>query len=251
MPDAAIQLIGVSKFFGKYRALNKVNLEVAQGERVVVCGPSGSGKSTLIRCINRLEEHSAGRIFVEGTELTDDLKALDEVRREVGMVFQDFNLFPHMSILNNCALPLMRVRKSSRQEAETVALSQLERMKIAAQAGKYPDQLSGGQQQRVAIARALCMQPRIMLFDEPTSALDPEMVGEVLESMVDLANEGMTMICVTHEMGFARRAADRVVFMAEGEIVEEADSDTFFDHPKHAKTRAFLAQILYRRPAEA
>ena len=246
MPEPAIQLIDVNKFYGNYQALNAVNLEIAQGERLVVCGPSGSGKSTMIRCMNRLEEHDSGRILIEGIELNDNLQALDEVRREVGMVFQDFNLFPHMSVLTNCALPLMRVRKVKQQDAEAAAMVQLGRMKIASQAGKYPDELSGGQQQRVAIARALCMQPRIMLFDEPTSALDPEMVGEILDCMIELADEGMTMVCVTHEMGFARRAADRVAFMAEGEIVEVATPDRFFDDPSHEKTKAFLAQILER-----
>ena len=210
----------------------------------MVCGPSGSGKSTMIRCINRLDEHDSGRIFVQGVELTDNLDSLDEVRRDVGMVFQKFNLFPHLTVRENCALPQIRVRGTGRREAEEMALAQLQRMHIAAQADKYPDQLSGGQQQRVAIARALCMQPRIMLFDEPTSALDPEMIGEVLDCMVTLANEGMTMVCVTHEMGFARSVADRVVFMTAGAIVEAASRDDFFERPQHESTRLFLSQVL-------
>ena len=244
MARTAIRLSGVNKFFGPYHALRDVSLEVAEGERVVVCGPSGSGKSTMIRCINRLEIHDSGQIFVEDVELSDDLEALDEVRREVGMVFQRFNLFPHLTVKENCALPPMRVRGSNRKAAEEMAMAQLDRMRIASQAEKYPDQLSGGQQQRVAIARALCMQPRIMLFDEPTSALDPEMIGEVLDCMVALAEDGMTMICVTHEMGFARKVADRVVFMAEGEIVETGPPASFFDRPTNERTKAFLQQIL-------
>ena len=244
MARLAIELTGVSKFFGKFQALRGVDLTVAEGERVVVCGPSGSGKSTLIRCINRLEEHDAGRIVVEGVELSDDIDALDEVRREVGMVFQAFNLFPHLTVLQNCALAPMRVRGTKRAAAEAIAMKYLEKVQIPGEAHKFPDQLSGGQQQRVAIARALCMEPRIMLFDEPTSALDPEMIGEVLDTMVALAEEGMTMICVTHEMAFARRVADRVVFMAEGEIIEIADPETFFTNPRSPRTRTFLDQIL-------
>ncbi len=244
MAKPAIELTGVCKSFGKFQALRGVDLTVAQGERVVVCGPSGSGKSTLIRCINRLEEHDAGRIVVEGVELSDDIDALEEVRREVGMVFQSFNLFPHLTVLQNCALAPMRVRGTKRPAAEALAMKYLEKVKIPGEAHKFPDQLSGGQQQRVAIARALCMEPRIMLFDEPTSALDPEMIGEVLDTMVALAQEGMTMICVTHEMAFARRVADRVVFMAEGKIVEVADPETFFTNPSSPRTSAFLAQIL-------
>jgi len=235
---------GVEKRFGDFTALKDVNLEVREGERVVVCGPSGSGKSTLIRCINRLEVHDAGQIEVEGIALSDDDAAIRDVRREVGMVFQNFNLFSHLTVLENCALPRIRVRATPRAEAEALALTVLGRMRIADQAAKYPDALSGGQKQRVAIARALCMQPRIMLFDEPTSALDPEMVGEILEAMVSLAEAGITMICVTHEMGFARRVADRIVFMAAGRIVEEAPPDRFFEAPEAPETRRFLDQIL-------
>jgi general L-amino acid transport system ATP-binding protein len=242
--EPAIRLVGVNKHYANYHALRDINLEVAEGEKLVVCGPSGSGKSTMIRCINRLEEHDSGQITVEGVELSDDLDALDEVRREVGMVFQSFNLFPHLSVLENCALPPIRVRRVDRRSAEEPAMAQLERMRIASQAQKYPDQLSGGQQQRVAIARALCMQPRIMLFDEPTSALDPEMIGEVLDCMVSLAEEGMTMICVTHEMGFARRVADQVIFMDQGEIVEMNTPEAFFDSPRSERTKLFLSQIL-------
>ena len=244
MAEPAIRLVGVNKHFGTYQALRDIDLEVAEGERLVVCGPSGSGKSTMIRCINRLEEHDSGEITVEGVVLSDDLDALDEVRREVGMVFQSFNLFPHLSVLENCALPPMRVRHVDRRSAEETAMAQLDRMHIASQAQKYPDQLSGGQQQRVAIARALCMQPRIMLFDEPTSALDPEMIGEVLDCMVSLAEEGMTMICVTHEMGFARRVADQVIFMDQGEIVEMNKPEAFFHSPQSERTKLFLSQIL-------
>jgi ABC-type polar amino acid transport system ATPase subunit len=242
--DVAIRMRGVGKRFGDFEALRNVNLEIEEGERVVVCGPSGSGKSTLIRCINRLEVHDEGLIEVEGVELTDDDAAIREVRREVGMVFQNFNLFEHLTAIENCALPRIRVRGTPRAEAEALALKELGRMRIAEQAEKYPDELSGGQKQRVAIARALCMQPRIMLFDEPTSALDPEMVGEVLEAMVSLAEAGMTMICVTHEMGFARRVADRIVFMSEGRIAEEGPPDSFFDAPREPETRRFLEQIL-------
>ena len=244
MAEPAIRMTGVTRRFGGFTALDGVDLTVAKGERVVLCGPSGSGKSTLIRCINRLEVHDAGRIAVEGVELSDDDDAIRAVRREVGMVFQDFNLFPHLTVLENCALPRIRVRGTPRPQAEALAREELSRMRIAGEAAKYPDQLSGGQKQRVAIARALVMQPRIMLFDEPTSALDPEMVGEVLEAMVTLAEGGMTMICVTHEMGFARRVADRIVFMDAGRIVEAAPPDRFFDAPREAATRRFLDQIV-------
>ncbi|MGB5948493.1 MAG: amino acid ABC transporter ATP-binding protein, partial [Parvibaculum sp.] len=227
-----------------FHVLRDVNLTVREGERIVIAGPSGSGKSTLIRCINRLEAHDKGRIAVDGIELTEDLKRIDEVRREVGMVFQQFNLFPHMTVLENCTLAPIWVRGLPQEEAEAAAMRLLERVRIPEQAHKYPGQLSGGQQQRVAIARALCMSPKIMLFDEPTSALDPEMIKEVLDVMVGLANDGMTMICVTHEMGFAREVADRIVFMDQGEIVEEAPPAEFFTAPKSERTRAFLAQIL-------
>ncbi len=239
-----IQMQGVSKFFGEFQALKNINLEVRRGERIVVCGPSGSGKSTMIRCINRLEEHNDGHIIIDGNELTDQVKDINAVRREVGMVFQSFNLFPHMTIVKNLMLAQQLVRKISKAEARVTAMQYLERVKIPEQAGKYPIQLSGGQQQRVAIARALCMKPEIMLFDEPTSALDPEMINEVLDVMVDLAKEGMTMICVTHEMGFARSVADRVIFMDAGEIVEEAPPTEFFDNPKNERTKKFLSQIL-------
>ena len=239
-----IRLQNVDKFFGDFQALKDINLEVRKGERIVVCGPSGSGKSTMIRCINRLEEHTKGRIVIDGTELTDKIKDIDAVRREVGMVFQSFNLFPHMTILKNLMIAQQLVRKTAKAEARETAMRYLERVKIPEQAEKYPIQLSGGQQQRVAIARALCMQPEIMLFDEPTSALDPEMINEVLDVMIDLAREGMTMIVVTHEMGFARSVADRVIFMDEGEIVEEAQPETFFENPVHERTKLFLSQIL-------
>lgn len=239
-----IILKDVCKFFGEFQALNDINLEVAKGERVVVCGPSGSGKSTLIRCINRLEEHNSGQIFVNGNELTDDEKDIDAVRREVGMVFQSFNLFPHLKIVDNLMLAPRLVRKTPKPEAREIAMKFLTRVRIADQADKYPAQLSGGQQQRVAIARALCMNPEIMLFDEPTSALDPEMISEVLDVMTDLAEEGMTMICVTHEMGFARSVADKVVFMDQGEIVEMNPPGEFFENPKSERTRLFLSQIL-------
>jgi len=245
-PEPAIRLVDVGKRYGTFQALREVTLDVAEGERVVVCGASGSGKSTLLRCINRLEAHDSGRIFVEGVELTEDLDTLDEVRREVGMVFQTFNLFPHLTVLRNCALAPIRVRRLDRRAAEAQAMHQLERMHIAEQAGKYPDELSGGQQQRVAIARALCMNPRIMLFDEPTSALDPELIGEVLDAMTRLAEEGMTMICVTHEMGFARRVADRIVFLAGGRVVETAAPEDFFERPQQGQSQAFLGQILGR-----
>ncbi len=239
-----IQLIDVDKFFGIFQALNKINLEISKGDRIVVCGPSGSGKSTMIRCINRLEEHSAGQIIVNGHELTGDVEDIDAVRREVGMVFQSFNLFPHLSIVDNLMLAPRLVRNTPKPEAREKAMSLLERVKIPEQADKYPIQLSGGQQQRVAIARSLCMNPEIMLFDEPTSALDPEMINEVLEVMTDLANDGMTMICVTHEMGFARSVADEVVFMDQGEIVEKNTPAEFFDHPENDRTKEFLSQII-------
>ena len=240
----AIRITGMNKWFGAFHVLRDINLTVAEGERIVICGPSGSGKSTLIRCINRLEEHQTGRIVVEGKELTGDLKKIETVRREVGMVFQHFNLFPHLTVLENCTLAPIWVRKMAQREAEEIAMAYLTRVKIPEQAMKYPGQLSGGQQQRVAIARALCMNPRIMLFDEPTSALDPEMVKEVLDTMVQLAQEGMTMLVVTHEMGFARQVADRVIFMDQGQIVEENAPGEFFANPQNERTRLFLSQIL-------
>ncbi|HEY9214637.1 MAG TPA: amino acid ABC transporter ATP-binding protein [Ancylobacter sp.] len=243
-PDIALRIEGMHKYFGNFLALRNIDLTVKRGERIVVCGPSGSGKSTMIRCINRLEEHNSGRIVVLGTELNDDIGNIDEIRREVGMVFQHFNLFPHMTVLENCVLAPMLVRKLPRPEAEAMALRLLEKVRIPEQALKYPGQLSGGQQQRVAIARALCMQPQIMLFDEPTSALDPEMISEVLDVMVTLAADGMTMICVTHEMGFARRVADRVIFMDRGEIIEEAPPEMFFTASRNERTQQFLSQIL-------
>jgi general L-amino acid transport system ATP-binding protein len=243
--EVAIELTGVNKWFGKFHALKDINLRVMKGERIVICGPSGSGKSTMIRCINRLEEHETGRLVVDGIELTNDIKRIDEVRREVGMVFQHFNLFPHMTILENCMLAPVQVRKLPRKEAEAVAMRYLERVKIPEQARKYPAQLSGGQQQRVAIARSLCMNPRIMLFDEPTSALDPEMIKGVLDVMVGLAEDGMTMLVVTHEMGFARQVANRVIFMDSGSIVEENPPEEFFQHPRHERTKLFLSQILH------
>ena len=243
-PQPLIRMQNVGKHFGTFQALKGINLDVIKGERIVVCGPSGSGKSTMIRCINRLEKHDEGRILIGDIELTDQIKDLNAVRREIGMVFQSFNLFPHMTILNNLMLAQKLVRKTPKTKARDIAMRYLERVKIPEQADKYPVQLSGGQQQRVAIARALCMKPEVMLFDEPTSALDPEMINEVLEVMVDLAREGMTMICVTHEMGFARSVADRVIFMDAGEIVEEADPETFFKTPKHQRTKLFLSQIL-------
>ncbi len=241
----AIVMEAVNKWFGSLHVLRDVNLTVRGGERVVVCGPSGSGKSTLIRCINRLESHQEGRIVVDGTELTDDLRALDTIRSEVGMVFQSFNLFPHLTILENCTLAPIWVRKMPKAEAEDLAMNFLSRVKIPEQAKKYPGQLSGGQQQRVAIARALCMRPKIMLFDEPTSALDPEMIKEVLDTMIELAGTGMTMVCVTHEMGFARQVANRVIFMDAGHIVEMNDPENFFAHPQHERTKLFLSQILH------
>src|SRR5471030_2572892 len=245
MGNAAITMDKVNKWYSALHVLRDISLTIQEKERVVVCGPSGSGKSTMIRCINRLETHQAGQIFVEGTELTDDTRALDTIRREVGMVFQSFNLFPHLTILENCTLAPIWVRKMPKAQAEELAMSYLERVKIPEQAHKFPGQLSGGQQQRVAIARALCMKPKIMLFDEPTSALDPEMVKEVLDTMIGLAEEGMTMLCVTHEMGFARTVADRVIFMDRGEIVEEAPPLEFFANPKSARTREFLSQVIH------
>ncbi len=243
--ESVIQMQGVHKWYGQFHVLKDINLNVTQGERIVLCGPSGSGKSTTIRCLNRLEEHQQGRIVVNGVELTNDLKQIEAIRSEVGMVFQHFNLFPHLTVLQNCTLAPMWVRKMPRRQAEEIAMHYLERVRIPEQADKFPGQLSGGQQQRVAIARALCMKPKIMLFDEPTSALDPEMVKEVLDTMVGLAESGMTMLCVTHEMGFARTVADRVIFMDKGEIVEEADPDTFFTNPVNDRTKLFLSQILH------
>lgn len=242
---AIIELNDMNKWFDEFHVLKNINLKVKEGEKIVICGPSGSGKSTLIRCLNRLEAHQNGSIKIDGIPLTDNLKNLQSVRKEVGMVFQHFNLFPHLSILENLTLAPQWVKKIPKEEAESFAMKLLERVAIADQAHKYPGQLSGGQQQRVAIARSLCMQPKIMLFDEPTSALDPEMVKEVLDVMVDLAKEGMTMLCVTHEMGFAKQVADRVIFMDEGEIVEEASPETFFSQPKHPRSKEFLAQILH------
>jgi polar amino acid transport system ATP-binding protein len=239
-----IVMQGVDKWFGNFQALSGINLSVRAGEKIVLCGPSGSGKSTLVRCINHLETYQKGSILIEGTLLDDNPKTIDLVRREVGMVFQQFNLFPHMTIMQNCTLAPVRVRGVSKADAEATARRLLARVQILDQADKYPAQLSGGQQQRVAIARALCMEPKVMLFDEPTSALDPEMVKEVLDTMIGLANEGMTMICVTHEMGFARQVADRVVFMASGSIVEEAPPDEFFRNPKNDRTKKFLGEIL-------
>ena len=243
--DVAIEMIDMNKWYGDFHVLKNINLKVMRGERIVVCGPSGSGKSTMIRCVNRLEEHQKGRIIVDGIELTSDLKRIDEIRREVGMVFQHFNLFPHLTILENCTLAPIWVRRIPRREADEIAMRFLKRVRIPEQAGKYPGQLSGGQQQRVAIARALCMNPRIMLFDEPTSALDPEMIKEVLDAMVDLAEEGMTMIVVTHEMGFARQVANRVIFMDAGQIIEQNQPEEFFMHPQHERTKLFLSQILH------
>jgi general L-amino acid transport system ATP-binding protein len=240
-----IQMIDVNKWYGQFHVLKDINLTVRKGERIVICGPSGSGKSTLIRCINRLEEHQRGKIVVDGTELTNNLKHIEHVRREVGMVFQHFNLFPHLKVLDNCMLAPIWVRKLPRAQAEEIAMHYLKRVKIPEQAHKYPGQLSGGQQQRVAIARSLCMNPRIMLFDEPTSALDPEMIKEVLDTMVALAEDGMTMICVTHEMGFAKTVAHRVIFMDSGEIIEQNSPEEFFTHPQSDRTRLFLSQILH------
>ncbi|HJE29461.1 amino acid ABC transporter ATP-binding protein [Stutzerimonas nitrititolerans] len=243
--EPVIQMQGVNKWFGQFHVLKDIDLSVTQGERIVLCGPSGSGKSTTIRCLNRLEEHQQGRIVINGVELTNDLKQIEAIRSEVGMVFQHFNLFPHLTVLQNCMLAPMWVRKLPRRQAEEIAMHYLERVRIPEQAGKFPGQLSGGQQQRVAIARALCMKPKIMLFDEPTSALDPEMVKEVLDTMIGLAESGMTMLCVTHEMGFARTVADRVIFMDRGEIVEQADPETFFTRPSNERTKLFLSQILH------
>jgi general L-amino acid transport system ATP-binding protein len=242
--EVAIHISDMNKWFGNFHVLRDINLEVRRGERIVVCGPSGSGKSTLIRCINRLEEHQQGKIIVDGTELSSDLKNIDKIRSEVGMCFQHFNLFPHLTILENCTLAPIWVRKMARKDAEETAMHYLEKVKIPEQADKFPGQLSGGQQQRVAIARSLCMKPQIMLFDEPTSSLDPEMIKEVLDTMIELAEEGMTMVCVTHEMGFARQVANRVIFMDEGQIVEENEPAEFFDNPKSDRTKLFLSQIL-------
>jgi general L-amino acid transport system ATP-binding protein len=242
---AAIDIIDMNKWYGHFHVLTDINLKVARGERIVICGPSGSGKSTLIRCINRLEKHEDGKIIVDGIELNDESCNIEEIRREVGMVFQHFNLFPHLTIMQNCTLAPMWVRKMSRKDAEALAMRYLERVQIPEQANKYPSQLSGGQQQRVAIARALCMNPRVMLFDEPTSALDPEMIKEVLDVMRDLANEGMTMLVVSHEMGFARQVADRVIFMDEGKIVEENAPEPFFTNPQNERTKLFLSRILH------
>jgi general L-amino acid transport system ATP-binding protein len=240
----AVEITRMNKWYGDFHVLRDIDLKVTGGERIVICGPSGSGKSTMIRCINRLEEHQSGRIVVDGVELTNDLKKIDEIRREVGMVFQHFNLFPHLTVLQNCTLAPIWVRKMPKMAAEDMALHYLQRVKIPEQANKYPGQLSGGQQQRVAIARALCMNPKIMLFDEPTSALDPEMVKEVLDTMVGLAEDGMTMLVVTHEMGFAREVANRIVFMDEGQIIEANVPAEFFSHPQHERTKLFLSQIL-------
>ena len=244
MSEKIIQMEKVSKWFGDFQALKDIDLEVAQKQKIVVCGPSGSGKSTLIRCINRLEEHQQGKIIIDGIELTENTKNIEQIRAEVGMVFQQFNLFPHLSILDNCALAPIWVKKMPKREAEEMALGQLEKVQISDQAKKFPGQLSGGQQQRAAIARALCMEPKIMLFDEPTSALDPEMIKEVLDAMVNLAKAGMTMIVVTHEMGFAKEVADSVIFMDEGMIVERAPTKEFFANPKNDRTKLFLSQIL-------
>jgi len=242
--EVVIRIEDMNKWYGQFHVLKDINLTVNRGERIVICGPSGSGKSTLIRCINRLEEHQQGLISVDGIELNDDLKNIDAIRREVGMVFQHFNLFPHLTVLENCTLAPIWVKKLPKKEADEIAMQYLERVKIPEQAGKYPGQLSGGQQQRVAIARSLCMSPKIMLFDEPTSALDPEMIKEVLDVMIELAREGMTMICVTHEMGFAKTVANRVIFMDEGQIIEENEPEAFFNNPQSERTQLFLSQIL-------
>ena len=242
--EVMISMQAVNKWYGNFHVLKDINLTVNKGERIVICGPSGSGKSTLIRCLNRLEEHQAGTIKVQGIELNNDLKKIDEIRREVGMVFKHFNLFPHLTILENCTLAPIWVRKTPKADAEAMAMKYLERVKIPEQAHKYPGQLSGGQQQRVAIARSLCMEPKLMLFDEPTSALDPEMIKEVLDTMVSLAEDGMSMICVTHEMGFARKVANRVIFMDEGQIVEQNEPEEFFQNPQSDRTKLFLSQIL-------
>jgi general L-amino acid transport system ATP-binding protein len=242
--EVAVEVIGLNKWFGTFHVLRDVDLKVMRGERIVICGPSGGGKSTLLRCVNRIEGWQRGRVVVDGMELTDDLKKIDEVRREIGMVFQQFNLFPHLTVLENCTLAPIWVRKMPKREAEDLARHYLKRVRIPEQADKYPARLSGGQQQRVAIARALCMQPKIMLFDEPTSALDPEMVKEVLDTMVGLALDGMTMLVVSHEMGFARQVANRMVLMDAGQIIEVDEPEAFFDHPQHERTRLFLSQIL-------
>ncbi|MFW2368342.1 MAG: amino acid ABC transporter ATP-binding protein [Desulforhopalus sp.] len=242
--DVVIEMRDVNKWFGPFHVLKNINLQIHRGERIIICGPSGSGKSTLIRCLNRLEHHQQGTIVIDGIKLTSNLKGIEKVRREVGMVFQDFNLFPHMTILQNLTFAPVWVRKMPKNDAEELAMHYLERVQIGDQADKFPGQLSGGQQQRVAIARALCMNPNILLFDEPTSALDPEMIKEVLDVMVELAQENITMVCVTHEMGFARTVADRVIFMDEGEIVEEDEPEAFFTNPRYDRTRSFLSQIL-------
>ena len=242
--EVMISMQAVNKWFGSFHVLRDINLTVHKGERIVICGPSGSGKSTLIRCLNRLEEHQDGEITVQGIRINNDLKNIDEIRRDVGMVFQHFNLFPHLTILENCTLAPIWVRKMPKAEAEAIAMKYLERVKIPEQALKYPGQLSGGQQQRVAIARSLCMEPKLMLFDEPTSALDPEMIKEVLDTMVALAEDGMSMVCVTHEMGFARKVANRVIFMDEGQIVEQNEPEAFFNNPQSDRTKLFLSQIL-------
>ena len=242
--EVMISMQAVNKWFGSFHVLRDINLTVHKGERIVICGPSGSGKSTLIRCLNRLEEHQDGEITVQGITINNDLKNIDEIRRDVGMVFQHFNLFPHLTILENCTLAPIWVRKMPKAEAEAIAMKYLERVKIPEQALKYPGQLSGGQQQRVAIARSLCMEPKLMLFDEPTSALDPEMIKEVLDTMVSLAEDGMSMVCVTHEMGFARKVANRVIFMDEGQIVEQNEPEAFFNNPQSERTKLFLSQIL-------
>jgi len=239
-----ITLKNVNKWYGEFHVLKDINLDVKMGEKIVICGPSGSGKSTMIRCINHLEEHQEGDIVVDGVILNNDLKNIGQIRKEVGMVFQHFNLFPHLTVLQNCTLAPIWVKKMPQKEAEKIAMKFLERVKIPDQANKFPGQLSGGQQQRVAIARSLCMNPRVMLFDEPTSALDPEMIKEVLDVMVELAGEGMTMLCVTHEMGFAKKVADRVIFMDAGQIIEENDPETFFNHPQSERTKLFLSQVL-------
>ena len=244
MTDPVIRISNMNKWFGTFHVLRDINLQVAAGEKIVICGPSGSGKSTLIRCLNRLEHHQEGHIEVEGVSLDGSMKNLESIRSNIGMVFQQFNLFPHMSVLENCTLAPIWVKQKTKQEAEALARQFLERVRIPDQADKYPGQLSGGQQQRVAIARALCMNPDIMLFDEPTSALDPEMIKEVLDVMVELAEDGMTMLCVTHEMGFARQVADRVIFMDEGEIVEENEPEAFFSNPQNERTKMFLSQVL-------
>jgi len=243
--DVIIRVHDVHKWYGNFHVLKDISLDVQRGERIVICGPSGSGKSTFIRCLNRLEAHQRGHISVDGVELNEDIRNVETVRREIGMVFQHFELFPHLTVMDNCCLAPVWVRRLPRREAEQTAMQYLERVRIPEQAGKYPGQLSGGQQQRVAIARALCMKPKVMLFDEPTSALDPEMIKEVLDVMVELAESGMTMLCVTHEMGFARTVADRVIFMDQGEVVEQAPPSEFFAHPREARTRQFLDQILH------